>query len=60
MSSKAETLDVNLDIVQPVEWFPKCSYRRFPVLRDGRMVDQISRADVQRAMAEQWNGDRGD
>jgi len=59
MSTDVETLDADLDIVQAVEWLLKSSYRRFPVMRDGRLVGQISRADLLRAMAEQWNPERG-
>lgn len=60
MSTDVETLDADLDIVRAVEWLLKSKYRRFPVMRDGRLVGQISRADLLRAMAEQWNADHRD
>jgi CBS domain-containing protein len=55
MSSEAKTLDADLDLVQAAELFLKSHYRRFPVLRDGRLVGQISRADLLRAMVEEWD-----
>lgn len=54
MSTPVETLDADLDLVQAVEFFLKSSYRRFPVIRGGSLIGQISRADLLRAMAEQW------
>ncbi len=58
MSTNVETLDADLDLVQAAEWFLKSNYRRFPVIRGGRLVGQISRADLLRSMAEQWNAER--
>lgn len=55
MSAPAITLDADLDLVQTVQVFLDSHHRRFPVLRDGRLVGQISRADLLRAMAEQWS-----
>lgn len=55
MSSKAETLDADLDLVQAAELFLKSHYRRFPVLRDGKLAGQISRADLLRAMVKEWD-----
>lgn len=54
MSKDVETLDADLDIVQAAERFIGGPYRRFPVMRESRMVGQISRADLLRALAEQW------
>ncbi len=54
MSGDVETLDADLDIVEGVTAFLASPHRRFPVLRDGRMVGQISRADVLRAMSDLW------
>lgn len=54
MAAPVATLDAGLDLVQAVQTFLDSTYRRFPVLRDGRLVGQISRADLLRAMAEQW------
>ncbi|MBZ0259361.1 MAG: CBS domain-containing protein [Hyphomicrobiales bacterium] len=54
MSKSVETLDANLDLVSAAERFLTTHYRRFPVMEDGRMVGQISRADLLRALVEQW------
>jgi len=59
MSTDVETLDADLDILHAVEWFLKSNYRRFPVMRDGRLVGQISRADLLRSMADQWIANSG-
>ncbi len=58
MSADVETLDADLDLVQAADRFLKSNYRRFPVMREGRLVGQISRADLLKAIAEQWNADR--
>ncbi len=54
MSTSVETLDANLDLVAAAERFLGSHYRRFPVMENGRMTGQISRADLLRALAEQW------
>lgn len=54
MSAPVETLSADLDIAQAAERFIASSHRRFPVIRDGRLIGQISRADVLRALSEQW------
>ncbi|MFE3837309.1 CBS domain-containing protein [Pseudogemmobacter sonorensis] len=54
MSREVETLDAGLDLVSAAERFVASSYRRFPVLEDGRLVGQISRTDVLRALSRQW------
>lgn len=54
MSTDLHTLDAGMDIVEAAEAFLASPYRRFPVMREGRLVGQISRADVLRALAEQW------
>ncbi|MCB1371438.1 MAG: CBS domain-containing protein [Rhodobacteraceae bacterium] len=58
MTSPVETLDADLDIVAAAEAFIASAYRRFPVLRQGKLVGQVSRTDVLRALAEQWDGPR--
>jgi predicted transcriptional regulator len=55
MSKEVETLDADLDIVQAAEKFVSSNYRRFPVMREGRLVGQISRTDVLKALAELWS-----
>jgi CBS domain-containing protein len=54
MSAPVETLDVDLDLVTAVERFLASPYRRFPVLHEGQLVGQISRADLLRALVENW------
>lgn len=54
MSNKVETLDADMDLVTAAERFLASSFRRFPVLEEGRLVGQISRADVLRALVENW------
>ena len=54
MSTTVETLDAELDIVEAAERFLDSQYRRFPVISEGRLVGQISRADLLKALAEQW------
>jgi predicted transcriptional regulator len=54
MSTDVHTLDADLDIVAAAESFLRSNYRRFPVMQEGRLVGQISRADVLRALADQW------
>lgn len=54
MASEVETLEADMDLVQAAERFLASHFRRFPVLRDGRLAGQISRADVLRGLAENW------
>ena len=54
MSKSVETLDASLDLVSAAEWFLASHYRRFPVMEDGRMVGQISRADLLKALVQCW------
>lgn len=52
MSPDVVTLDADTDLVSAAEFFLDSNFRRFPVLRDGRPVGQISRTDVLRALIE--------
>jgi len=54
MSTQPETLDIGLDLVKAAEAFLNSSYRRFPVLSNGRLVGQVSRYDILRGLSEQW------
>ncbi|QDZ01545.1 CBS domain-containing protein [Nitratireductor mangrovi] len=54
MTGTVETLDEELDIVEAAERFLDSHYRRFPVLREGGLVGQVSRADILRALVENW------
>lgn len=55
MSTNIHSLDAGTDIVEAAEAFIASPYRRFPVLSDGRLVGQISRADILRALVSQWS-----
>lgn len=50
MSAPVETLDADLDLVSAAQHFLSSHYRRFPVLRGGELVGQVSRADVLEAL----------
>lgn len=50
MSPDVVTLDADTDLVSAAEFFLESNYRRFPVIRDGQLAGQISRADVLRAL----------
>lgn len=52
MSTNISTIDADTDLVSAAEFFLNSTFRRFPVLRDGRLVGQISRHDVLRALIE--------
>lgn len=54
MSRDVKTLDAGMDIVTAAEAFLKSPFRRFPVLSDGRLVGQVSRADILGALAGLW------
>lgn len=52
MSAPAETLDADMDLVGAAQYFLKNHYRRFPVLHNGKLVGQVSRHDVLKALIE--------
>ena len=54
MSRDVQTVDAGTDIVTVAEQFLKGPFRRFPVLEDNRLVGQISRHDVLRALEDLW------
>lgn len=54
MSRDIETLPADMDIVAAAEAFLSSSFRRFPVMQEGQLVGQISRADILRALSDQW------
>ena len=54
MTRHPQTLDAGLDLVGAAEMMIHSSYRRFPVVRHGRFVGQISRTDVLRALSDYW------
>lgn len=46
MSAPVETMDANQDMVSAAQHFLDSHFRRFPVLRDGKLVGQVSRYDI--------------
>ncbi len=50
MSKNPVTVDVDLSILSLAEMFVAKPYRRYPVVEDNRLVGQISRSDVIRAI----------
>ena len=56
MSREVRTIESGTDIIAAADLFVESSYRRFPILEKGRMIGQISRQDILRALYDQWPG----
>lgn len=54
MTADVETLEADMELVEAAERFLASQFRRFPVLHNGRLVGQISRADVLRGLTANW------
>ncbi len=52
MSTPVETLDAGQDLVSAAQVFLDSHFRRFPVLRDGALVGQVSRYDILKVLTE--------
>jgi len=50
MTPDVETVDADTSIIDLAQKFLSSGFRRFPVLRNNRLVGQISRRDVLRAL----------
>lgn len=50
MTTETQTVDADMSIVDLAERFLDSGFRRFPVVKDHRLVGQISRRDVLRAL----------
>ena len=50
MSTKVETVDPDMNLTQLASMFTSKPWRRYPVLQGGKLVGQISRSDVMRAI----------
>lgn len=50
MTTEVKTIDADTSILELAELFLHSPYRRYPVMQDNRLVGQISRRDVLRAM----------
>lgn len=55
MTPQVKTVDAEASLVDVAELFLQTNFRRFPVVADGnRLVGQISRRDVLRALEQVW------
>lgn len=54
MSREVTTIESGTDIIKAADLFMSSNFRRFPILENGRMTGQISRADLLRALEEHW------
>ncbi len=52
MVREVQTVDAGMSIVDLADHFLDTGFRRYPVLQDNRLVGQISRRDVLRALGE--------
>ena len=52
MHAPVATIDADMPIVEVAQLFAEREYRRYPVTEDARLVGQISRSDVLRALQE--------
>jgi CBS domain-containing protein len=50
MTPDVETVDADMSIIDLTELFKASGFRRYPVMKDNRLVGQISRKDVLRAL----------
>jgi CBS domain-containing protein len=50
MSTEVQTVDAEMSIIDLAQKFLESGFRRFPVMKDHRLVGQISRRDVLRAL----------
>ena len=54
MSKEVTTIESGTDLIKAADIFKSSTFRRFPILENGRMTGQISRADLLRALEEHW------
>lgn len=54
MTPNVKTIDVSTSMVDLARMFLDDPYRRYPVIDDNRLVGQISRRDVLRALEALW------
>jgi len=52
MTPDVESVDADMNIIDLAQKFLNSGFRRFPVLRNNRLVGQISRRDALRALGE--------
>jgi len=49
MTCNVETIDANMNVLDAAKKFIECKFRRFPIVKDGKLIGQISQRDVLRA-----------
>ncbi|MEN0000924.1 MAG: CBS domain-containing protein [Pseudomonadota bacterium] len=54
MARDPQTVEADASVLDLAKKFTDSNYRRYPVLRAGQLVGQISRADALRAMRDLW------
>ena len=54
MHGEVKTVDADANIADVAAMFLREDYRRYPVIRENRLVGQISRRDVLRALEALW------
>lgn len=54
MSKNVATIDADASVVDAAKLFFGERFHRYPVLENDRLVGQLSRRDVMRALVEQW------
>ena len=52
MTPGGETVEADMNIIDLAQRFVESGFRRFPVVKDHRLIGQISRRDVLRALSE--------
>ncbi len=55
MSSPAVSISPDEGLVDVVKRFLDINYHRYPVVENGRLIGQISRRDVMRALGRAWH-----
>ena len=58
MAREVEHIEAGSSVLDVADKFLHSSFRRFPVLRDGQLVGQISRHDIMRALDENYLRDK--
>ncbi len=54
MKKDITTVEADTGIVEMAEMFIKSSFRRYPVVSEGKLIGQISRRDVLKALEKLW------
>ena len=57
MNPGVEVMASGTSIIDAADRFMRCDFRRFPVVRNERMIGMICRSDVLRAVQELWSHD---